>query len=32
MVDRPLSDSENHAKMGERDTASRRFSSREVAR
>ena len=32
MVEIPFKDSENHAKMGERETASRRFSSREVAR
>lgn len=32
MVDSPANDSENHAKIGERDTASRRLSSRDVAR
>lgn len=32
MVERPANDSENHAKIGERETASRRFSSLEVAR
>lgn len=32
MVESPLSDSENHANIGERDTASSRLSSREVER
>lgn len=32
MVEIPFKDSENHAKIGDRDTASSRFSSRDVAR
>lgn len=32
MVERPFRDSENQEKMGDLETASRRFSSREVAR
>lgn len=32
MVERPDRDSENHANMGDLETASRRWSSREVVR